>query len=404
MLKKLLVLIAGAGAAQLITVVALPILARVYGPDEFGELGTLMAIVSLAAVVGHGRYHMAIPGAGNREEAVSLLVLSNFLAALLALPLVLIFGSAGSTIVREGDPIFYLVVASVLTWLTCVIDIFNYWRSYDGRFLVTARNGLVRSGSTVVGQFLFLALPQYGLIFGALAGVLAAAFVAVLDFFKNRRSLDAIAWGVESLVKVARKYKSFPLYGVPQGWLASLSWNGMPILLARFGGLDFAGQYWVAYRLIITPVALLNGAYRQAVLPSLRGGGEAAVRLVLKHTIAIACCLVFPVFLIFVYGSQVFRAAIGSEWAEAGEIMSWMAIAVSGDLIKIPVQCLMQSMHKQKMALQWEWWIILVRYCVVVPILVFGSSMLAVAVFGFLGLAGWLIFTVLQFRNFKAGL
>ena len=54
-------LIGGAGAAQMLAVLSMPLLSRLYAPADFGVLGVFMATVTIAAVFVTGRYEMAIP-------------------------------------------------------------------------------------------------------------------------------------------------------------------------------------------------------------------------------------------------------------------------------------------------------------------------------------------------------
>ena len=389
--RGLLTLLSGNGLAQLITLLAVPLPGRVYDPVAFGQLAAVMAIVSLTTVLVHGRYHLAIPVAGSEDEARSLLWLATIGSLTLSLPAVLlVYALVGE--VPEGLTFWPLIlVAAGMSFLSALIDILAYWRSYRERFDVSARLSVVRSASTVVGQVLLSFTHALGLLIGTVVGTFIAACGALLEIMRwDREALKVPK--ISHLNSVARKFYSYPVYGVPQGWLAAFSWNAMPLLLLRFGGTALAGQYWIAYRLLVAPVSLFNGAYRQATLPVLRKmDGPERWALARKHTTFIAFATIVPFALLFWVGDQLFALLIGNQWALAGMIAGWLGIGVFADLFKIPTLCLLQSQNLQRRLLIWEAIIVVVRYSVAIWFLINDQALHAIAVFAGVGFIGWLL-------------
>lgn len=394
--RGFLTLLSGGGLAQLITLLALPVLGRLYDPTAFGQLAAVMAIVSLAAVVVHGRYQMAIPVAKDEKEAEALLVTAILMSLFLALPVVLlIYMIIGK--LPDGLSLVGLFAAAVgMTVISALIDIFAYWRSYRGRFKVSAQNAVMRNLSTTVGQIGLAFSQTLGLLFGAIFGAVVAAVLAFRDFF-TRDGAQFVRPSIQQISDVARKYYSYPIYGVPQGWLAALSWNAMPLLLLRFGGTALAGQYWIAYRVLVAPISLFNGTYRQATLPALREhSADAGRSLVKKHTVWIAVIGIFPAGVLFFFGETLFAIGLGSVWSTAGLLASWLGIGILGDVIKIPTLCWLQSQHRQRRILIWEVLILFVRYAVAVQFFLQGEVINAVAAFSCFGLLGWSAFCLLH--------
>lgn len=399
--KRVLTLLSGAGFAQLVTILSVPVLGRLYGPEEFGRLGAVMAVVSLALVIVHGRYHLAIPVVKSQVEAVSLLVLSLVLSILMTIPVVTIFALVLGNEYGELGFLEFVIFASSLTLLAALIDILGYWRSRKGRFIVSAQNAVIRSFVTVGSQLIFSFNSTFGLLYGAVVGVAAATLFAVVDFVsKDIKAVHVPA--KRELMKVGVAYRGYPLYSVPQGWVAALSWNAMPLLLLKFAGAGVAGQYWFAYRVLIAPLSLFNGSYRQAVLPyfgqrSLRD----CLKKVLKHSLVIVGLLALPAFLLFKYGGPVFGILVGEEWIFAGVLASWMVVGVAGDVVKIPMLCLLQSRHLQGQLLVWEISILISRYALAFPFLLAGDMENAVAVFGCFGFVAWCFFVLVSFIRYR---
>src|SRR5690606_29226339 len=70
------VLVSGTAGAQLLLIVAAPLLSRLYTPSEFGLLAVFTALLSVSTVLASGRYELAIPLPEKDKDAKHLLALS----------------------------------------------------------------------------------------------------------------------------------------------------------------------------------------------------------------------------------------------------------------------------------------------------------------------------------------
>lgn len=389
MLRGLLVLLSGGIVRQLVVVATLPVLARIYGPEAFGALGAVMAIVSMGAVVIHGRYHQAIPVARDDAEARALLVLSCLMTCALAIPaaalLVLVFGTP---IAGVGSLLAWVVP---LTALAAVIDVLTYWRSRRRRYAASARLDAARACATVAGQFVLVPLGAAGLLLGTVLGTAIAAALA----FAHAGARAFAPVRVSTLRAVALRYRQYPLLGVPQGWTASASRNLFPLLLVKFGGIALAGQYWVGYRLLMMPVALMATAYRQVALPGFRDAAPDANRgAAWQHTLALLALGLVPATLLFLHGEWLMTRALGAEWNGAGLLLGWLGLAALGDACKIPAITLLQRDGRQDAILTWELSIAGLRYVAATFLLLEGETLAAVAAFAAIGAAGWAAFVL----------
>ena len=77
---NVLTLTTGTAVAQAITIVATPILVRIYTPKDFGLLAVLTTITGTVSIVASWRYETAIVLPDNDEDAVNLLVLCIMIA------------------------------------------------------------------------------------------------------------------------------------------------------------------------------------------------------------------------------------------------------------------------------------------------------------------------------------
>ncbi len=389
-------LLFGSGLAQVIAIAALPVLGRLYDPASFGQLGALMATVSLAAAISHCRFQLAIPVTKMDDEARSLLWLTCGLSLILSLPLVLMLSAI---VGQRPDGLSigaFIALAAAATFLTAQIDIFSYWRSRAGRFGVSARNALSRNVVTVVFQICLASVTGLGLVAGVMIGALSAACLGWFDAVRHgMRPFQPPP--IHSLIEVARKFSHFALFGVPQGWLAAISWNAMPLLLLRFDTMTTAGQYWIAYRLLLAPVTLFGSAYRQAMLPFFsRTTVSAARNSARQHAVLLFAAGLTPMILLLNFGQPIFEFVVGPKWSQAGVLAGLLAIGIFADALKVPAICLLQYQSRQKTIFWWEGAIVATRYGVSVPLLIAGDTNMAIAAFAIAGALGWSMFSIAQ--------
>lgn len=339
---------------------------------------------------------MAIPVVKSGQMARVLLQLALCCSAFLCLPMTgliwIVFGD-----MPHGIALWVVILAAAgLSLATAVLEIFAYWRSRFLRFKVSAKNSIARSVATSVSQIGLASIGSLGLLVGTIAGTLLAVGLALEDVVNNatRPSL----WPSWRRMRVAAyRFRTYPLFGVPQGWVAAVSWNALPLLLLRFDGSAMAGQFWVAYRLLVAPLSLLNGAYRQATLPKIRNVSfEYAYALVVKDTLRLILTGGLPLLVMFLAAEWVFTQLMGENWKVAGAIAGWMAVGILGDVIKIPAVCLLQRHNNQRRILTWEVIIILVRYSIAIPLLSQGKTFEAIIAFSVFGLIGWSSFFIYE--------
>ena len=390
--RRMVLLFGASGLGQLITVAAIPVLARLYDPAGFGFLAGIMCIVSLSASVVHGRYHMAIPASRDEGEAVALLVLAALLSAVVSPAAVLLVALTTGQNAGVTDSWLFVSVAITFTLVTALIDVFTYWRSHRQRFGVSAQNTVARAAITAGTQIALSPVSSIGLVGGAMTGALAALALSIRDVVRfDRRSLFWPSW--KQLLGVARHYSGYPIFGMPQGLIAALSWNVLPLLLLHYSGVDSAGQYWLAYRLLIAPVALLNGSYRQATLPVMgRADRLSATRIARRHSLNLLLLAAIAAATVYLLGETLFALLLGEEWRLAGAMAAWLGIGITADIAKIPAICMLQSKAWHRSILVWETTIVAVRYGVMLPFLWHGDVLAAVAIFSLVGFLGWMSF------------
>ena len=95
--KNAAVMAGGSAGAQLLLLIATPVITRLYTPQDFGILAVYIGLLALFCVIASFRYEMAIPVPEKDDEAISLVFLSLILVVLTAIfscILIAIFGES----------------------------------------------------------------------------------------------------------------------------------------------------------------------------------------------------------------------------------------------------------------------------------------------------------------------
>ena len=324
------ILTGGTAAAQAVTVLALPLLTRLYTPADFGLLASYMALVSVASVIGCLRYNIAIPLPETDADGAALLMASllasTAIGLLAALPVLAMPGQVAAVL---GQPALaaMLWMVPVSIWAASLYNALQYWASRRKRFAQVARTRVERSvGGTAVQVGLgWAGTGAFGLLLGQTAnnalGTLSLARAAWREDREPLRSID-----VARLRRVAATYRRFPLFSVPETLFNTAGVQVPILIIAALAAPSDAGLLFLAMRVMGLPMGLVGTSVAQVYLAEaparLRAGTLTAftdrtMRALLKVGAA-------PLILVGIAAPFAFPILFGAEWARAGALVAWM--------------------------------------------------------------------------------
>jgi O-antigen/teichoic acid export membrane protein len=257
-------LIGAAGAAQVITVLAAPVSARIYSPEIFGVWGRFMATASLVMSISTLRFEMAIPTSATLSEAlsavrVSMAVLTGFFGFTLLLAAG-IRGCASLAWLRVMLPCSWflplLVAGNGFCMIMTYLAVREHWYGAIGNCRV--RQSLATAAFQLGGGL--IGLGPSGLISGSAVGSsVGAAAIA------RKAGLTSIAsfWPRAGDGQTARKNLRMALLASGSALLTVIG-SQLPILLvaARFSDRD-TGLFVMAMRLVSYAENLITNACAQ---------------------------------------------------------------------------------------------------------------------------------------------
>lgn len=315
----------GAGASQIVTLVAIPVVTRLYTPADFGAASFFLAIASVITPVASLRYEQAIalPGEDAKGERLTHLALLSAaaIAGAIALGLVLfdsVFGLAGAA--RGLGRVLYLLPVYVLAAAAATILAARLTRY--GVFRLISGSG-VAAASTVSGTRVGLGVAAgssvTALVLGSLLGEIARVAAMIP---RSREGLASVVpLRAAELRRVGTEFSDFPRLSAPTGLLNAFA-RGLPVLALTFlFGPAVVGIYALAAQALRLPLDFAAEATRRVFLQRAaqthnRGGSLTGPYLGL--TVALFVLGAVPLAVLALFAEEVFALVFGTQWTGAG--------------------------------------------------------------------------------------
>jgi O-antigen/teichoic acid export membrane protein len=337
--RKVGLLASGTAAAQLITVLILPLLTRLFTPEQFGVLASYVAIIAIVNTISGLRYEMAIPLAANEEQAFHLLVLSILLVFAIAVITTTVVALIPDHVLPLGG-VKWLIPLGIIA--VGVYQALSYWALREKAYKELAQTkfsqGIGRAVTQIGAGLLGAGAP--GLVVGEVVGQSAGIMrLGWRDMDRFRRYGGQTTRG--NLRATARMYRDFPLLVSPASLLNSAGLQAPTLLIAAFYGPIVAGWYFAAHRIVALPVQMIARAVGDAFFaeaPEIARKNPAELQKMFA-TVARNLLLVgiLPAILIILMAPWLLPWLLGSEWRMSGTFLQLLSAAFLFALAYSPI-------------------------------------------------------------------
>jgi O-antigen/teichoic acid export membrane protein len=347
--------------AQLLGLLVLPLLTRMYVPEQFGSLQLYTSILNMIMVGATLRYEVALLRATPGAETKSVLSLS--LTATVAVSIVVFIGSLTFNrfpllSAERGLPFPALVLfGGVLAG--GIYQFVTYWMTREKAFSVSASSKISQSCTYAAVALALGLIPTggngllYADVLGRVAAVLSVGFWMKVHW---QRNVGAVSWA--GVRQAAHKYREFPLISLPGGMVNSLGGALTPILIYATFTASVAGQFGLVDRVLTLPVALVVTAvsqvYTSQLAEDLRSGADTAMSRFRHYLVWISGVAAIPVIIVSLAAPVLFRVVLGEQWQQAGEFAQLLAPTYFLLLLSGGTTMTLVLLGHQKMQLAWE--------------------------------------------------
>ena len=370
--RNVLKLAGGTAGSQVITVAAVPILTRLYGPESFGLLATFASILALLNVVSSLRYELAIAVPEDDDEAIALVWLCFVLVAISTALTALGVALLGNTLLvwlhqPEMKPLLWLFPVGVL--LTGVYQPLSYWAIRRKHFGILAQT---KFRQTIFGVATNLVLAPLGTI-GLFLGQIVSQSAGFISIFRGSAGLLLKAKISLSILKNSvRRYRHFSIYDSPAGLVNAIGSQIPYLVFASSFGASQLGQLALVQRLFLLPAGLISGAVGQVFLSQVsdryRNGSldtliaKASRKLfVYGLLISLLACFVLAPTMPLVFGK---------EWEPAKQIIPLLVPLFLGQLVVSPLSNAFVGAQKMNLGLVFQCALMALR---IIPLLLAAS-------------------------------
>lgn len=339
MVRAVAVVVGGTAGAQLITVLASPVLSRLFTPAEFGGFAAFSAVAAILAGMGAMRLENAVPLAAHEDRAMAVArlgLIGSAGIAMVTLAVCLVMPAAVEQVTAVPHHLQLLLPVYVLGFGgAAVLGQVAIRRRQYGLF---ARRKIVQTGSTVVVQTAagVARFGAAGLAFGYAAGQIIAflSLVRVSGIFRGRTSM-------KELRAAARDYRRFPLVLMPSGLLNSMGTHAPTLLIVGLFGVTVGGLYGMTQRVLAAPVGLLGTSLSQVYIGELanlkRKRVPTAADLFRRTSRALWGASLALAVAVAVLAAPLFPVIFGEQWRSSGQFAQALSIGIAGQLAAAPL-------------------------------------------------------------------
>lgn len=319
-LKAIAALLLGAGGAQLLGLLFMPILTRCYTKDEFGLFASYQAVVHIIFTVATLKYDSAVVLPKEADVAEALYRLARTLIFLLTIPLSLLLFLPLAYFEEYRGIEWYILVGSI--GLSCY-TLAHYWYIRTAEFKKLSAVKFLQ----VLLVFLFQLLCYYiyrskGLILGSILGVGISYLILEKYRIINPEAQKSADWNLQK--KAALRYIDFPRYFCLSDLFASFSGRLPVLLLISYASLAQIGIYDLANRVILVPISLIGLSLGSAALSRMaqkRNLEEPLFSWYLKNFLGLLGIGVIIAGAIIAFGKTACVWVFGPKWEEAGDLL-----------------------------------------------------------------------------------
>ena len=391
--RNVTILASGTALAQVVTVLATPLLTRLYAPAEFGAFAVLLSLLGPPAIIAGLRYEAAVVLPKRDEDAANLLLLTCSIVLVfstLSVFVVLIWGQAIATAFSAphiAPLMWFLPVAILFTGLQTSAE---SWSTRRKDFRALSAASIVRSLATVALQLGggMLGGGAKALLTGRIFGWALGTLIVVNRIIRLDGRKIVNAANLSSMKLMARLHWRFATFNVPSTVLNAFSTMAPALLLAYYFDAAAAGFFFFCFRLLEMPRDLIGTAVRRVFhqrSAELKNDGYDLTPIYAKTTGALFAVPLLPALVIAAFGPELFSFVFGAEWGRAGSYAQWLVILWVTSFCNVPAVTLFFVLNLQGLSLAIEIAAIALRVGAIALGAWLGDDLMSIALFALSG-------------------
>ena len=348
-LKNVFTLVSGSVAAQAITILALPVLTRLWSPKDFGLFASYVAIVSILEVLFMGRFDMALMLPKKNKDALNVMLLGFYLSIIFVILfyLLFIFQFFFKIIPFINFQLWFFIIP-LGSFIYSSYSLMIAWNNRSKKYKIMSHNRIIQSGSVSLSQ-IFFAFNQkfsFGLIYADLLGRFLALTLIIKNsnFFYYNLKINLL-----EKKKLFNRYKNFFYIQAPSSLINVCSNNLAFLILPIIFSPKIAGLYFLVYRILLNPSSLISNSilevFKNRVQDDFLKKGSCR-SIFIKTTLSLFMIGIIPTVIIIFFATDFFTFFFGNNWLEAGKYAEILAPLILIRFISSPISYILVFREK----------------------------------------------------------
>lgn len=358
-LRNVAKLLKGSAVGQLVTLLSLPVLSRLYGPEAFGVVQASLSVLAVLTILSSLRLEVAtlsVPDDELNDVVRSAWWLSLFTA--LSAAAVIAIAQLGWRLWSAPE----LAVVSLLPVLALLAgwnQLFSYIALRRQAFDASANAKIVQAVTQSGGAV------GIGLVHAGPTSLMLADAVARLGgtlYLQRNAAPNVSDWWrkpLASLVPALRKHRELCSVGLTAALINAAGSSFTAAMLIGLFSAREAGQYAIIERFVGMPIALIAGTLSQVFMANLAGAltvGDLAqaretYRRLLGFQLKAGLALWLGLLLAVPYALPLI---LGEQWRPATALIFPLSLLYFSSFVVAPVNMTLTVMGKQRQQLVWD--------------------------------------------------
>ena len=327
---------------QVLGVISLPIITRLFTPEAFGLFGVYTAMIGILAVFVCMRYELTIVLPKDDNDAANLfwvsIAFTFFWTAFTGL-IILFFRDSIASLINAPEIAPFLWLVPIGVFLTGINTTHSHWntrRAQFGRLAgVSMVSSVVTTGSKLGAGFGGF-VSGGALILASLTGTLTSSYILGRKIWKEDGGSIVSNISIARMMSLMKRYSNISIFNSTSSLFNSVSQQAPLILLAWFFNPAIVGYYLLGHKLLMIPVNLLSKSlkkvyFQRASVELNKKGYVGNITKYVTINLSLISLLLMTIMISIV--APLTSTIFGQEWMFAGKFIQWMAPWVAIGLI-----------------------------------------------------------------------
>ena len=356
--KEVFIVAGGSVIAQCFTMATMPLLSRIYSPEEFGIAAAFSSSMSVLIPLSSLRYFLAIALPKTQRYSY---VITNLSFAIVCVYFCILWGIfilCGDTLLmyfNMGNLSDYTILIPFAVLGASVYELLTQCAIREKLFAIIARTKVSQSAAGGFTKICLgcLGVRPLGLILGIIIGQ-AGGITSMALALHHRKFFRRTQWF--QIRRAALHYRNFPLYAMPTAIINTTGAQIIPLLVFSFYGATTAGYFSMAHQLLMIPSVFVGNAIGQVFLQKgsiAKYNGELHILCWNTYKTLLKIGII-PMVILVIAAPLVFEVVFGGAWREAGKYAKFLAPITMASFAFSPISHVFNIQNKQNVALKLE--------------------------------------------------